>query len=235
MKPSSWAFCGRWPLALHQPLHQRVDDADHPHAAHHAAAARQQAELDLREAELDLRVVDGDAVVSGQRDLEAAAQRAAVDRGHDRLAERLEPAQLRLDLAHPGSHVLGVLLVRLLQVVQVTAGEEGLLRRGDDHARDVVLLGLEAIDRRAHRVLVGLVHGVRRLVRVVERQDDDAVVALLPLDRRALRGGHQTRSTTVAMPMPPPTQSVARPYRLSWRSSSSISVPRIMPPVAPSG
>src|SRR5215510_2992826 len=39
----------------------------------------------------------------------------------------------------------------------------------------------------------------------------------------------------VAMPMPPPTQSVARPRRRSRRWSSSTRVPRIIAPVAPSG
>ena len=36
-------------------------------------------------------------MVAGQRDLEAAAERGAVDRGDDRLAEGLEPAQRGLD------------------------------------------------------------------------------------------------------------------------------------------
>ena len=39
----------------------------------------------------------------------------------------------------------------------------------------------------------------------------------------------------VAMPMPAPTHSVARPVARLRRSSSSSSVPRIMAPVAPSG
>ena len=55
-----------------------------------AAAAGQQAEGDLGQAELRLRVVERDAVVAGERDLEAAAERGAVERGDDRLAERLQ-------------------------------------------------------------------------------------------------------------------------------------------------
>ena len=39
----------------------------------------------------------------GQRDLQPAAERRAVDRGHDRLAERLQAPQLGLDLPHAGS------------------------------------------------------------------------------------------------------------------------------------
>ena len=54
---------------------------------------------------------------------------------------------------------------------------------------------------------------------IVEREDDDAVVVLVPANRGAL--AHiQTASTTVAMPMPPPTQSVARPYLPPVRCSS---------------
>ena len=99
-------------LALEQQLHQRVDDAEHPHRADDAAGARQQAELDLREADDGLRVVDDDPVVAGQADLQAAAQRRAVDRRDDRLAERLQPAQLRLAAADELRELGGVLPAR---------------------------------------------------------------------------------------------------------------------------
>ena len=220
--------------ALAEHLHDAVGDAEHAGHPGDAAAAGQQAELDLGQADLGAGDVGDDPVVAGERDLEAAAQRRAVDRGDDRLAELLEPAELRL---HPGALVverLRVGLGGLHQVVEVGAGEEGLLRRGDDDAGDVVALGLEPVDGGVHRLDVGGVHGVGRGVRVVEGEDDDAVVALLVADRalgigRDGRGGQrvahvllfswisdagvgaQMRSMTVAMPMPPPTQSVARP------------------------
>ena len=76
-----------------------------------------------------LGVIDDDAVVSGERDLQAAAQRGAVDRGHDRDAERLDRAQLALGLAQEPAELLGVLLVDEPQRVEVAAGEEGLLAR----------------------------------------------------------------------------------------------------------
>src|SRR5205814_7142573 len=66
--------------------------------------------------------------------------------------------------------------------------EERLLRAGDDDARDRLLLGLEALDGLADRRAVVGVHGVRRLVRVVEDQRDDAVVVLLPANGVAPRG-----------------------------------------------
>ena len=88
---------GRALLALEQPAHEGLGDAEHAHEAGDATAAGQQAEGDLGQAELDLVVVDGDAVVAGEGDLEAATEGGTVDRGHDRLAEPLEAAQLGLD------------------------------------------------------------------------------------------------------------------------------------------
>ena len=171
-------------------------------------APGQQAELDLGLAELDLRVVDDDPAVAGERDLQPAAERGAVDGGDDRLAERLQPAQQRLVLAHPAGELVGRLGRDLLEVVEVAAGEERLLGARDDDAGDRVLLGLEALDGLLHRGAEVGVHGVGGLVRVVEDEVDDPVAGVLPADRV---GGHQMRSTTVAMPMPPPTHSVARP------------------------
>jgi hypothetical protein len=55
-------------------------------------APGQQAERDFGEAEARLRVVGGDAVVAGQRDLHAAAQGGAVDRRGDRLAAEFDAA-----------------------------------------------------------------------------------------------------------------------------------------------
>ena len=60
-----------------------------------AATAGQQAEGDLGEAELGPLDVEGDAVVAGQRDLQAATEGGAVDRGDDGLAEGLQAPQQR--------------------------------------------------------------------------------------------------------------------------------------------
>ena len=62
-------------------------------------APGKQPEVDLREADDGLRVVDDDAVMRRQRDLQAAAERRTVDRRDHRDAERLDRAQLRLGLA----------------------------------------------------------------------------------------------------------------------------------------
>src|SRR5690349_189915 len=68
-------------------------------AGRDAAAAGQQAEGDLGQADL-VAAVDRDAVVGGERDLEATAERGAVDGRDDRLREGLETAQGRLDDLH---------------------------------------------------------------------------------------------------------------------------------------
>jgi hypothetical protein len=151
-------------------------------------------------------------VVAGQRDLQATAQRSAVDGGRDRQTEGLQPAQLALDQGHVRED--GVLGLRrgLDQAAEVATGEEGLLRAGQDDAAEGVLLGLEPVEGLPHRPDVVLVHGVGRRRRVVEGEDDDAVGVGLPADGAAhARGTSQTRSTTVAMPIPPPTHRVARP------------------------
>ncbi len=85
------------PGALGQHVHERVLDAEHPHGAGDAAATGQQAERHLGEADDQALDVGSDAVVTRQRDLQATAERGAVDRGHDRLAERLQCAQVALD------------------------------------------------------------------------------------------------------------------------------------------
>ena len=97
-RPSSSASAGLVPGALQQHLHQAVGDAEQPDDAHDPAAARKQTEGHLGQAELRLGVVQRDAVVAGQRDLEATAERGAVQRGDDRPAQRLHAPQVGLDL-----------------------------------------------------------------------------------------------------------------------------------------
>ena len=83
-RPLASAPCGsNWVPGM-QHVHQRGLQAEHAYDARDAAAAGQQAEGGLGQADLDRAVVDGDAVVGGQRDLEATAERGAVDRGDDR-------------------------------------------------------------------------------------------------------------------------------------------------------
>ncbi len=122
-----------------------------------------------------------------ERDLQAAAERRAVDRGDDRLAERLQPAQLRLDLADAARRSRRrCSLVACERSLRSPPAKKVFFAEVRTTPVIVVLLGLEAVDGRRHRRRVGGVHRVGRLVGIVERQDDDAVVALLPADRGAL-------------------------------------------------
>jgi len=115
--------------------------------------------------------------------------------------------------------------------VELRACEEGLLRRGDEHALDALLVGLDALD---HRGQIGLPlhgHGVDRRAGCIVGDGRDAVGAEFVADGAQ----DQIFSMIVAMPMPPPTHSVMRPRLSLRRSSSSSSVPSSIAPVAPSG
>jgi len=68
-------------------------DADEPRQALCAAGARQETELDL--GQRDLRARDGDAVMTGQREFEAAAHADAVDAGNHGLLEFFDRANER--------------------------------------------------------------------------------------------------------------------------------------------
>ena len=205
--------------ALEQDLHQRVGDAEHADGARDATATGEQAEARLRQTDV-VATLGRDAVVRREGDLEATTEGGAVDRRGDGLARGLETAERGLDALDLVEELGGVLLGGLQHQLQVTAGEEGLLRRGDDGTLDGAGLdvGDVGVDRGGHAVAVGLVHRVGALVRVVEDDVTDLVLDLVAhgcshemcLSSLRSRAG-QRASMTVAMPMPPPTQSVARP------------------------
>ena len=180
------------PLPLHQHLHERLLDAEHPHGADDAATAGEQAEGHLGEADLAAAHVDRDAVVAGQGQLEPPAERRAVDARDDRLAERLQPAEQRLEVRRPLLQARRVLLGGGAHHVQVGAGEEHLLAAGEDDAADVVLARLEPVDRRLEAADERVVEDVGALAGVVHRQHDDLVEAGLPLDH--VGEGHVERS-----------------------------------------
>jgi hypothetical protein len=156
-----------------------------------------------------------DADVGRHRDLEAAADAVAVDRGDDQLRRLLEARQRLV-----GVQAEVVLEVRIdgLEHVDVRAGAEELLARARD--QDDEDLRVEA---RLEDALVEVPHhlvrvGVRR--RIVEREDGDAAL-LAKLDQLGRRGRRRhrpspfelnySRSNKTAMPCPPLTQSVASP------------------------
>ena len=77
-------------IALEQHL-QGVRRRQQPSDALRAASAREEADFDFRQADTRLVRIGDDAVVAGERKLEAAAHADAVDRRRDRLAAGLEP------------------------------------------------------------------------------------------------------------------------------------------------
>ncbi len=176
--------------ALQQELEQGVGDAEQPHRADDPAAAGEQAEGDLGQADPARRVVQGDPAVAGEGEFQAAAERAAVDRGDDRQAERLQGAQGALDphrLLEDGG---GVLRAGGGEHPQVAAGEEGLLGGGDHHSAQPAG-GAEAGQPGDDGLEVGgerLVHGVDGLGGVVEDEGDHAVLGLLPADGGGVAG-----------------------------------------------
>src|SRR5450759_4392130 len=113
-------------------------------------AAGQQAEGDLGQPESRLRVVQGDAVVAGQRNLQAPAQGCTIQRGDHRLAELLQRPQVGLDLLDAGGEAGGVLVADPGEQEQVATGEEGGLGGGEDDAGDGVPLGHQTPDRLMH-------------------------------------------------------------------------------------
>ena len=170
------------PLALHQHLHQGVLDAQHAHAAHHAAGAGQQAQADFREAELRFRIVQRDTTVAGQRDFQTAAQGGAVERRDHGFAQGFQAAQLRLAGFHALGEFGGVFRGHFDQVIEVAAGEEGAFRGGDDDAGDLVFFFLQTGDHLFHGTHVALVHGVGGLLGIVQDQGNDVIRVLFPAD-----------------------------------------------------
>ncbi len=174
--------CLRAHLLAFGQVRQRLFQAEDAHHAHHAATTGQQPQGDLRQAELHMGLVQGDAPVAGQGDLPATTQRGTVDGRDHRFAEGLETAQLALDLEDHLVETLGIGRGDLDQFVEVAAGEEGLLRRGDDDPGDGVLFRLQAVDDLGHGLAVHRVHGVGTLAGHIHGQDDDSVLAFFVAD-----------------------------------------------------
>ncbi len=134
-------------IALEQEL-QRVGRGQHARNALRAAGARKQTDLDLGQTEPGSPVVGGDAMMAGERQLETAADRGAVDGGNPRLAAGLDaPVQQRQPAAlveQPRICRFGALRCRQIgegaaqsfQHRQIGAGAERVLARRNHHALD---------------------------------------------------------------------------------------------------
>ena len=167
-----------------------------------AAAAGDQAELDLGLPELGVLRRDPD--VAGHRQLEPAAQAVAVDRGDDRCAAGVHPRGQLLDPARRTG--LGRLLDRFAhrrELGDVGAGDERLLALAADHDRARLV--------RAVELVVGLLQLLEQSRRervhgwMVEGDDRDAAV-LLDLDVLS----HSTPSYSGRGRLRPPSGVFAR-------------------------
>ena len=106
--------------------------------AHRAAGEREEAERDFGQAEPGTFVDRADPEVADQRDLKAAAERVAVDRGDQRLlgVELVESSSRRgLEVSRGPSRGGGT-----IALAQVGAGAEGAAGAGDHGAADLVVV-----------------------------------------------------------------------------------------------
>ena len=78
-------------MAAFEQERQRGHDANETRHALRSATAREKPHLHFRQTDFDLFAIGADAVMAGERDLEAAAKRGAVDGAGHRLAACLKP------------------------------------------------------------------------------------------------------------------------------------------------
>ena len=147
---------------------QRLLGADQAGKALRAAGAGDDPEIDFREA--DARAGVGDAIVAGERDLVAAAERGAEQRGHDRHVLVLETGE---EMA-----VFGFLR-RAGKFADVGAGEEGRALAGEHDRLDAREL-LDLVERGFQPRTHGCGYGVDR--RGVHRDHGHAVLEIHVID-----------------------------------------------------
>ena len=145
-------------ISLEQKL-QRVGRLHHARDALRAAGAGEKADLDFGQTDARLGIFRRDALMTGERQLEAAAHRGAVEGADPRLARRLDAPvqqrQLAAFLEHETGrgfrafvlHHVGVHRAHALQHRQVGAAAEGVLAGGDDRALDR-FIGRDFLDDR---------------------------------------------------------------------------------------
>ncbi len=117
-------------------------------------------------------------MMTGQANLPATAQRGAVDGGHHRLAQGFQGAKLGFKAQHHLVEPRSPGLIDLNQFVEVTASEEGLFRRGNNHPGNRVFFRVQSAHGLGHGVTVHRVHGVGGLAGHVDGQDNNLVLTL---------------------------------------------------------
>ncbi len=170
-------FRGRQVLAFEQQRQGR-HDADQPGNALRAAGTWAKPNLHLGLADLDALAIGGHAVMAGERDLEAAPERRAVDGAGHGLAAGFKPPQ-HLREVQDGFQRLGGrrglgLDDQAFHPDQVRARDEARLAGGDDYAlRGDVARG--ALDGRLKLVHEFRADDVHRFARLVDGQGCDAI------------------------------------------------------------
>ncbi len=179
-------FLRRTPLPLQQPIRERGLQSEHPDHSGHPATTGQDTQRHLGESEFDRVVVDGNPVMTGQRDLQAAAERRPVERRDHRTSEPFQGAQLGLHAFDQLVDPRGVGPGRVEDQRKVGAGDEGLLRAGENdpgHPGEIVSsISVQTLEGHRHRSEVGVVHRVHGRVGIVQRDDDNAVVVAVVAD-----------------------------------------------------
>jgi len=174
-EPERECTIGAHVLAGQHQVHRRRD-ADQSNATHGAAESRMYPQQDLGQTEHRLRVVDEHAMAAGECELEATAEAEAVDRGHGRAGQALQPRKDRMSGEDPGQRVLW--RADLLELVDIRARDEARLARGQHDAVGALALDLpqariELVDHVARQRIGGGVSSVEREPRdavVVERE-----------------------------------------------------------------
>ena len=139
---------------------ERVFGAGQARQALGAAGARQQTEVDFRQAEAGGG--QRDAIVRAQRRFEATAQRRAMQRRHDQLGRIL----------HGGDDVVQVgARRRLAELADIGAGDEGAAAADQHDGIDVRILG-EGLDALLDAGADGGRQRIHR--RIVDGEDSDA-------------------------------------------------------------
>ncbi|MCY1170415.1 hypothetical protein D9M73_104850 [compost metagenome] len=138
-----------------------------------AGGAGHEAQRDFGQAELDLGAVHGDAVVADKRDFPATAQCRAVEATHHRNAQCFQCTEVFfhvLDFGEHGGRIGGCEAHRGLQV---GAGEETALGRGEYHTLELCAVGQDAGGDFAQVGLPLAAHGVDAGARFIKSDQGD--------------------------------------------------------------
>lgn len=156
----------------------------------------------------------------------------AIDQGDGRLGPRLDRRIHRKQLAQPIG--VGLVVGQRLPLLEVDADAERLVAGAGDQQDVDAVVGLDVGDGLMQQAHHAAVDGVQRL-RPVQRQDGDAVVALVEQDFFGHRGPQLSRRMIMAVVTPPPPQIEATPNSLFRRRRMLSSVTRMRAPEIPVG